>query len=797
MKIHKLTSIMLILSILVITLAACSSSGGNETSSGLSTATPALSQATTVGATPTPQPTPTPLPASIEVTSLLLTPGKVAVEEEATAIVSLKNTGGVSGNYTVELKIEGVSAQKKDIVVGPQSSKKVRFQISKEKAGIYQVSVDGFQSTLKVSPGFYRSSAFGFTIEFPIDWVVDETESAITIKEPDEGTQLIIMLGVLTEEMSLEEYATEFIEQIRGILSTFAIVSQGSSTVGNSIPAYDFVFTASSSGYPTKGEAQIVFNGTKVIILWRHYVSTSFDLVKNTLDSIVQKFRLEEPTLFGIPRSEALFLYDTGPLTLDPTMCRETASAFYVYQIFSGLVTFDQNLQIVPDMAESWNITGDGTIYTFHLRKDATFHSGRQVTANDFKYSLERACDPDTDSPTAATYLSDIVGVTEKLNGEASDISGVKVMDDYTLQITIDSAKSYFLQKLAHPVSFVVDRYDVESGEDWWETPNGTGAFSLMEWEEDELVILERNSDFYDTPSKVEYVVFSLWGGYPMIMYETGEIDSTGVYLDDLDRVLDSTNPLNEELVTVPQLSVAYIGFNSTKPPFNDSKVRQAFSYAIDKDKIVDVIFKDSVVSADGILPPGLPGYSASLQGLGYDPVKAKQLIAESSYGSVSNLPPITLTTSGRGTVSDLETALIDMWHDNLGVEVDVRQLDPENYHNLLMEEKDELFTVGWSADYPDPQDFLDILFHTGSEENTGEYSNASVDSLLEQARVEQSNAVRMQMYQQAEQMLIDDAACLPLYFGVEYILVKPYVKGFVLNPMGFVCLKDVSVEPH
>lgn len=282
-----------------------------------------------------------------------------------------------------------------------------------------------------------------------------------------------------------------------------------------------------------------------------------------------------------------------------------------------------------------------------------------------------------------------------------------------------------------------------------------------------------------------------------MIMYETGEIDATGVYLDDLERVLDPANPLHQQLVTVPQFTSVYIGFNCTKPPFNDPKLRQAFNYAIDKDKIIDVLLKNSVERADGILPPGMPGYDSSLQGLNYDPVKAKQLIAESTYGSAANLPPITLTSAGRGTASPLDTALIDMWRDNLGIEVELRQLEPESYPYVIKEEKDEMFIGGWSADYPDPHDFLDVLFHTGSEQNDGEYSNTSVDSILEQARVEQSSTVRMQLYQQAEQMLVNDAACLPLYFDVEYILVKPYIQGFVLNPLGVIVLKDVSTEPH
>jgi len=488
-------------------------------------------------------------------------------------------------------------------------------------------------------------------------------------------------------------------------------------------------------------------------------------------------------------------MWDVGPITLDPALAREVRSGRYIREIFSGLVTLDQDLQVVPDIAERWKVSKDGTTYTFYLRKGVRFHDGKEVKAGDFKYSLERASDPETKSPTAETYLGDIVGVREMLDGKAEEIAGVKVIDDYTLQITIDAPKAYFLAKLTHSPAFVVDQTNVESGEAWWRNPNGTGAFQLRQWKEDELFILEQNDIYYEELAKVKYIIFRLWGGIPMRMYETDEIDVTYVSLGDIERVLDPTNPLNKELVTAPELSLWYIGFNVTKPPFDDVKVRQAFCHAIDKDKMIDVVFKGAVRRADGILPPGMPGYNEKLQGLSFDVDRAKELIRQSKYGDVSNLPPITFTTSGLGDVSDLNEALIDMWQKNLGIEVQVRQLEPEVYFQVLKEEKDEIYESGWIADYPDPENFLDILFHTGSEENTGEYSNLEVDGLMERARVEQDVTSRLQLYQQIEQILVNDAACLPIYFDVNYILVKPYIEGFVLTPMGVLTWKDVSLK--
>jgi len=490
-----------------------------------------------------------------------------------------------------------------------------------------------------------------------------------------------------------------------------------------------------------------------------------------------------------------LNLWDTGPLTLDPAISADVTSHMYVMQIFSGLVRLDHELNIVSDIAESWEKSPDGKTYTFHLRQGVKFHSGRGVKAADFKYSWERACDPATGSGTAATYLGDIVGAKDMLAGKAEEISGVEVLDDYTLRVTIDAAKAYFLNKLAYPTAFVVDRDNVESGEGWWREPNGTGPFKLKEWEEEQWLILERSQIYYGEPAKLEQVVYLL-SGVPMTLYETGQIDVVSVYLAYIDRVRDETGPFYPELAVTPELSLYYIGFNTAQPPFDDVNVRRAFCHAVDKERIAKVILRDMINEADGILPPGMPGYNEALEGLDYDVEKAIELIAASRYGDVSNLPPITLTVEGYGnSIPSYLGAIIQEWQQNLGVEVSVRQLEPGNFLYNPKQEKDEMFELGWVADYPDPHNFLDILFYTGSENNIFEYSNPSLDALLDQAAIEQDVSLRLAMYQQAEQLVVDEAPCLPLFHGANYILVKPDVKDYELSPLGIPDLSKVYRE--
>jgi oligopeptide transport system substrate-binding protein len=258
--------------------------------------------------------------------------------------------------------------------------------------------------------------------------------------------------------------------------------------------------------------------------------------------------------------------------------------------------------------------------------------------------------------------------------------------------------------------------------------------------------------------------------------------------------VMDKSGTFSQYLKITPELSFSYIGFNCQKPPFDDPDIRRAFTMAIDKDKIIAITYRDMLQKAYGILPPGIPGYNENVTGVGYDVAKAKQLIAGSKYGDASRLPPITLTTSGLGGyVSGFLEAVVTQWQENLGVEVKIRQLEPELFQYHLDRELDNLFDMGWVADYPHPQNFLEVLFKTGAYYDYGGYSNPAFDALLTKAGVEKDTNTSLTLYRQAEQMMVNDAACIPLWFGRNYYVVQPYVNGFSVTPLGYSMLSSVS----
>lgn len=485
------------------------------------------------------------------------------------------------------------------------------------------------------------------------------------------------------------------------------------------------------------------------------------------------------------------------PPTLDPHQLSDTTSAGIVVEIFSGLVTINPDLQLEPDLAHSWKISDDGKTYMFYLRPNAYFHDGTPLTANDVKYSLERALSPSTMSPAADNYLGDIVGATEKLSGKTEFVSGIKVVGTHTLEITIKEPRAYFLAKLTYPTAFVVSKNTIEKfGKDWTRNPNGTGPFKLIEYRVGEKLVLGANKNFYKEPPKVNFVEFILSGGSSMAMYENDEIHITGVGLADIDRVTNPQEPLNRDLVVVPpSFDIYYIGFNLEVPPFDDVHFRRALTFAINRELIAERVLGNMFSPAHTILPEGFPGYTGEVVGLEFDPERAKQELENSPYKAIT--PRITITVPGTGGSIGLDMeAIIEMWRTTLGLEIEIQQVEWATFLQDLNRKRFQAFSgVGWQADYPDPQGMLDINFHSESPLNHNGYSNVEVDKLLEEARAG-SWENRVNLYQMAEQIIVDEAPWIPLWYsGDRMVLIKPHVKGYHLTPLIIPKLRYVSLE--
>ncbi len=464
------------------------------------------------------------------------------------------------------------------------------------------------------------------------------------------------------------------------------------------------------------------------------------------------------------------------PRTLDPALTFGDAGS-QIGLIFSGVVTLDQNLQVQPELAVGWDVSDDGTQYTFFLHPEARFHDGRDLTAADVKFSWERALDPATGSDTAATYLGDIIDI--------------EALDTKVLRVTIDAPKPYFLAKLTYPVAFVVDQQQV-SNPAWERTPNGTGPFKLDIWRDDQLILLSKNEDYYGEQGNVVQVRYEMDGGLSFARYELDEIDVVGIGGSTLERARDPNEDFSADLRTIPSLCTTFIGINNTLPPFDDVRVRQAFNYALDKERIIEGLLRDNALPSNGVLPPGMPGFTVR-DVYPFNPDLARQLLADSGYDTDQ---PLTFTSSGYSDVGGLPTAAISMWEEVLGVQIEAELIEPYQYApRLYAGEMGHFFNYGWCADYVDPQNFLDILFHSTSLQNWGRFANPTIDAQLEAARIEPDVQTRLQLYTDIENQIVEEAAYIFVSHGIASVLVQPRVEGYVLTPVGIPQWHRVTVR--
>lgn len=489
------------------------------------------------------------------------------------------------------------------------------------------------------------------------------------------------------------------------------------------------------------------------------------------------------------------------PPTLDPALVTDGTSYAIVIELFSGLVklTGESDDPIAMDLAESYSVSNEGKTYKFVLKDDLKFSDGSPLTASDFKWSWERAALPETESPIVDEFLGDIIGVQAIIDGEATTAEGIEVIDDHTLQVTIDAPKPYFIAKLTYPIAFVVNADNVTSGgENWTDDPVGTGPFVLKSYSIGERMILSKNPNYWGDPAYLDEVHMLLAGGSAMAMYENDEIDITGIGLADLERVTDPEEELSKDVVEVPpSFSTSYIGFNVEEAPFDDVHFRRALNFAVDKQLVANAVFSDLVRPATGVIPPGFVGFNPDLEGLAFDEEKAKEELAKSRYADPETRPRIVITLPGTGGSPSLTTEVVaDMWRRTLEVDVEIQQVEWATFLQDLHRNRLQAFSLAWQADYPDPHTFVDVLFRTGSSINNTNYSNPEVDALLEQANIEADPVRRIKLYQEAEGMIVEDAAWLPLWWGVEgKVLVKQRVGGMTFPPLSVPIYQYVYID--
>lgn len=644
---------------------------------------------------------------------------------------------------------------------------------------------------------YYVHPSAGFALTLPDSWEVAE-EQGRQVSFFDERSRLLFLgfdLGATGEEENFETITELFVTEFLG--DDFADVEpQAASdlTLGADIPAQQRDITA------TTDDTEVLFRLVYTTQNHHSYIFVALatpEALADEADTLKEVFASMQfvSVIFGYERDEVLLMAggDPEPEELDPAATTGSAGE-YVGLLFSGLVRLSPSLQVEPDLADTWEISPDGTVYTFTLRPDLTFASGDPLTAEDIKYSWERAADPATNSNTAGTYLGDVLGLKAKLAGEAEEIAGLEVVDDLTLRVTLDGSKPYFLAKITYPTAFVVNQANVEKDpEDWMFAPDASGPFVLERYTELEVMIFERNAR-YHTPPALKAAIFQLaLAGSTISLFEGGDMDITGLSSDDALLVREADHPLHESWRTTTSLCTTLFQIDPAQAPMDDINVRRALAQSLNREALIERFSAGLDLPATAILPPSLPGASPEAQALPYDPEAARAALAASKYAG--NLPEITITASGlAGEPSEFLNAIIDMWQTELGAEIKVELVEPGKITEQARSQHGHIVSYGWCADYPDPENFLDVLYHTDSDFNVATYSNPEVDALLEQARTEADPAARMALYTQIEKALLDDVATIPLLNSVSDGLVNPRVQNYVMAPMGVPIMHRLSI---
>jgi oligopeptide transport system substrate-binding protein len=479
------------------------------------------------------------------------------------------------------------------------------------------------------------------------------------------------------------------------------------------------------------------------------------------------------------------------PQDLDPQTVTGVPEHKLIMALFEGLVAEDpQDLHTVPGLAESWEISEDGLVYTFHLRPAAKWSNGDPIIAGDVVESFRRMLTPALASEYAYLVYNFVVGAKDYYEGRITDFSqvGFNAPDDHTFQVTLINATPYLLKIMAShyswwPVPVKVVTQFGELGQkrtQWTRAGNlvGNGPFKLKEWSPNRRVIVERNPYYWDAKTvKLDEIHFFPTDNISTDerMFRTGQVDMT--YELPNAKIDAYRKDYPESLRIEPYLGIYFYRCNVTRPPLNDKRVRKALALAIDRESIVKNVTRGDEIPAYGVSYPGTAGYTSRSKLTG-NMEEAKQLMAEAGYPGGKGCPKIELLYNTSENHRAIAEAIQEMWRKNLGVEVElVNQewkvyLDMQHTQNYMMERG------GWIADYVDPHVFLEI-WETGNGNNDTLWSNAEYDRLLQGALAAKDEAERYEIYQQMDAIMVDELPIIPIYFYTKKYALSLKVKGY------------------
>jgi peptide/nickel transport system substrate-binding protein len=514
--------------------------------------------------------------------------------------------------------------------------------------------------------------------------------------------------------------------------------------------------------------------------------------------------------------------------SLDPVSISDAPSHHLAHQIYDMLVDFDSSLTLQPELAERWEVSPDGLTYTYHLRRGVRFHDsevfpngkGREMTAADIKYCFDRILDARTGSLGISYFSDNVKGAREyhaatadsskKLTIPAGGVSGFRVIDQHTFAIDLVRPQGAFKFYPTLGFCYIYPREAVEKyGRDFFSHPVGTGPFVFRSWKPGVELVLERNPNYWakdehgnQLPFLDRFVLSFIKSEESQLNeFKAGNLEEAyripSAFYRNVVSEAGTTTPEYAEfgLHKIPALSTQFYGMLTTHEVFKDKRVRQAFNYAVDRESLIRYVLQGQAngPASHGLVPPSMPNYPhQQIKGYTYDLARARALMAEAGFPEGKGFPRIDLQLNAGGGRNQLVAeAVQNMLSKNLGIQVGLQPLEWPQHLDRLEAGLAPLFRLGWIADYPDAESFLNLFYGaivppigTKSPVNSTRYVNPQFDTLLNRAMLVLDDAQRIALYAQAEQIAIDDAPVLLLFHDMDYRLVQPYVKGYSSNAM-------------
>jgi peptide/nickel transport system substrate-binding protein len=499
------------------------------------------------------------------------------------------------------------------------------------------------------------------------------------------------------------------------------------------------------------------------------------------------------------------------PLSVTDVYANRIAS-----QAFEGLLMIDsKSTEVVPSIAKSYEVDEASKVFTFKLREDVYFHddacfeggNGRQVKASDFKFSLEFACSKNDLNELSWLLKDKVKGAKAYYNGKADAVEGIKVLDEYTLQIELVTPFSGFQKVLTHTgLSIFPKEAYTKYGEEIGQHPVGTGAFMLKSLEEDKIVLVRNNNywgkdDFGNELPFLDKIVmtYSEDKTDELLSFRAEEIDLVlDIPVEEVENVLGTLREaqagenVKHVVDSKSSMSISYYGFAHGSEVFSKKEVRQAFNIAIDREAIIETWLEGEGWAANHGFVPKMKGYpQESVNGYEFDVAKAKSLLAKAGYPNGKRFPTIDLYVNGleESGIHKLAKAVSFSLKQNLGVNINVKLCSIEEREEAIRSNEAIFWRSGWVADYPDPENFLNLFYGGNMDKNDVnvnpfKYENPAFDALFEKALAETDEEKRMELLADCDQMIIDDAVVMPLLTDDFVTMVNLKVRKFVTNEM-------------